>query len=589
MTADPLHLTMACTAALGVVYALLGSALTGRLPALPQRALDLGVSGALVVWGLHEVWRLHTLANPAWLPLGQDSPEYLAYLVDAVWPGQVGGLGYRYHLYPWLAAPLVHHLGYSPHQAGLTVATTALGLLPAAVWAVGAQLSPRPVALAAALLVPTLPPVAHLVGQPTDYALAALLQTCVLAGGLGLARTGGLGAALGLGLSLGGLLLATPKALVVALVALPLGLLALPWAKPGRAALGLGLLVLPAAGAWELYARLDPPRHSLEHAVMVVELDHARHDGEPLSVADYGFTESTPQEQRGTWRLGDPRALRALPQTLRFLLRRPAALPGPMDRLPGAELGYAQALGWSRWPRAMWGVLGLGLAGAAWRAGRWRGVLAAATGLLLVGGSAWGALRLPFVERYALPVLVLLPALVLAGAATPGLGLEALRRWRRGGQAAPGWLWVLVPLGVGVLAWGGPSPTPAERFAAQEAQRRAEHPLNNLLQLRAELGPGDAVIDATSQAGASALLMGRAELRRAQLTGLGPPYSYAGGRAARQYLVLECAVSVCLNPDMQQIRALLDADPRFRPVLPWIWEDLEPLKSAQIGVLSGKL
>lgn len=468
------------------------------------------------------------------------------------------------------------------------VATTALGLLPLACWWVGVQVAPRAVALAAALAVPWLPPVVALVGQPTDYGLSALLQILSLGFGLALARTGRVAAALGAGLSLGALGLATPKALVVLLVALPLAVLSLPWRRPGWALLGLGAVLLPVWGAWRVYAVLDPPRHSLEHALVVVELDYAKKQGVALRAEDYGMPGGAPAQERGSWRWGDAQALRRLPETLGALTRRPPGYPPLAARWPSVLRGYAHALGRAEWPRGFWALGVLGLLGAARGVSAWRGLLATGLALALVGGSAWGAMRVEHTDRYALPVLVLLPTLLGAGASL-AVGSPAWLAQRLRGRAPwvpPSWALLPLPAVVALALWRSPEGLgrlPAHRLAQEEAARRATHPLNQLLALRSQLEPGDVVQDATSQLSASAILMGKAQLRRPNMRSLLPPVEYGPVQAERAFVVFECAMSACNAPELHAVQRQLAHDPRYVQVAPWIYQDLTPDRTARIG------
>ena len=535
---------------------------------------DLAALIGLSVWGVGEASRLHELANPAWTPLGQDSPEFLSMLAVAATGVEVPGLGYRYPLYPTLSAAYGAWQGLSPAEAGLAVCTMALGLLPAALYHLGVQLAPRGVALAMAPLSLGSPLLMGFLGQPTDYPLCALLQVSACAWALSWARRPEPHAALGLGAALALLGLATPKALL-ALLALLIGAVVLaPWRRPGWALLCLAMLLSPIVGAWTVMGRLNPDRHSLEHAVFVVERAYASKHGVTLTPADYGLRPHTKEFQEGHYRFGDDDALRHLPETLRFLTTRPAAYPPLSTRLAEHKAGWVTDLGASRLPEALWiPLLVAGALGAARGVPLWRGLGAAACLLVVVGGGMIGALRIDYASRYVLPSLVVLPVV-----------------WAAGATAAVS---VVGPIVARILGWSLPSRPSVSAFGlvlfsvgfvlerdeaplAAEAARRAAHPISALVRLRDTLHAEDVVVDATLSRAVTAMFWGRARIEQAVVPTTGPPVIYGaevGG--ARRFVIVGCAFTPCQKVSWRLALHQTDASPRMRRVVDGLWEDTE--------------
>ncbi|MCK6521365.1 hypothetical protein L6R49_07980 [Myxococcota bacterium] len=537
--------------------------------------VDLAAMVGLGVWGVQEASRLHELANPAWTPLGQDSPEFLSMLAVAATGVEVPGLGYRYPLYPMISAAYGAWRGLSPAEAGLAVSTMALGLLPAALYHLGVQLAPRGVALAMALLSLTSPLVLSFLGQPTDYPLCALLQLSACAWGLSWARRPEPHAALGLGLCLGILGLATPKALLALGVWLLGAVLVAPWRTPWRALLGLSLLLSPVVGAWTLMARLDPPRHSLEHAVFVVERAYASQHGVALTAADYGLPPGTPEFGEGHYRFGDPAALAHLPDTLRFFTTRPPTYPPLEDRLDAHKAGMVAELGVGQLPEALWlPLMVVGALGACRGGGRWRGLVGAACLLGVVGGGLLGALRVEHTPRYVLASLVMLPSLWAAGVVTFTSGLASLVARRLGAEwpSRP----ALGSLGLPLMAFAFAQEPPTEGLRA-EAARRAAHPVSALVALRDQLQPDDVVVDGTLSRAATAMFLGRARIEQAVVPTAGPPVHYGdepvGGR---RFVVVGCAFTPCQQPAWRVALHQTDRSPRMRRLADGLWEDLRP-------------
>lgn len=534
---------------------------------------DLAVLIGLGVWGVGEAGRLHELANPAWTPLGQDSPEFLSMLAAATGV-EVPGLGYRYPLYPALSVAYGAWQGLSPAEAGLAVSTMALGLLPAALYHLGVQLAPRGVALAMAPLSLVSPLLLGFLGQPTDYPLCALLQVSACAWGLSWARRPEPHAALGLGVALALLGVATPKALLALLALLTGAVVLAPWRRPGWALLCLTMLLSPLVGAWTVMGRLNPDRHTLEHAVFVVERAYASKHGVKLYPFDYGLRPNIKEFHEGHYRFGDDAALRKLPETLRFLTTRPAKVPPLSTRLPEHKAGLVADLGVTRLPEALWiPLLVVGALGAARGVPLWRGLGAAACLLAVVGGGMIGALRIDYASRYALPSLVVLPMLWAAGvtATVSVVGPVVARVLGWSLPSRPG----LGAFGLVLLSVAFVLERPETGLAA-EAAWRAEHPVSALVRLRDELRPEDVVVDATRSRAATAMFWGRARIEQAVVPTTGPPVVYGaevGG--GRRFVVVGCAFTPCQQPAWRMALHQTDASPRMRRIADGLWEDTE--------------
>ena len=542
---------------------------------------DLAALIGLSVWGVQEASRLHDLANPAWTPLGQDSPEFLSMLAVAATGVEVPGLGYRYPLYPTLSAAYGAWRGLSPAEAGLAVSTMSLGLLPAALYHLGVQLAPRGVALAMAPLCLVSPLLLGFLGQPTDYPLCALLQVSACAWGLSWARRPEPHAALGLGVSLALLGVATPKALLALGVLLVGAVILAPWRRPGWALLCLAMLLSPLVGAWTLMGRLNPERHTLEHSVFVVERAYASKHGVKLYAFHYGLRPNTKEFNEGHYRFGDDAALSKLPETLRFLTTRPAEYPPLSTRIDEHKAGLVKDLGVGRLPEALWiPLLVIGALGAARGVPLWRGLGAAVCLLAVVGGDLVGASRIDYASRYALPSLVVLPMVwaagVTASASVIGPMVARVLGWSLPSRPS------ISAFGLGLLSVAFVLDRPEEPLAA-EAAWRAGHPISALVDLRDTLHAEDVVVDATLSRAATAMFSGRARVEQAVVPTTGPPVTYGaelGG--ARRFVIVECALTPCQQPAWRLALHQTDASPRMRRVVDGLWEDTETTTTGSV-------
>ncbi|MDP7114677.1 MAG: hypothetical protein QGH45_22075, partial [Myxococcota bacterium] len=315
-------LTVACGVAGVVLSRWRKTAERAAAPSAGWR-LDAVMTAVLLLWGLFEAFRLMRIGNPDWVPAGQDYNDFLGHLADVATAEVTYRGGYRYYVYPWLAAPLIHLAGMAPYIAGIGLSLVGNGLVPAATYALGRQLAPRPVALAAALLGMRLPALLIALGQVSDYSLTLVFQILVLATGIHAIRIGKPWAHLLFGVTLALLMGSTSKALPTLLLAVPVGLIALPWRRWPRAALAAGGLVLPLAAMWFAFAAYPRQPRPLEYNLYQVDVAYARQQGIALGPEDYGWPADVDPDDQGSWLVGSAAALRGLPGTLRRMARRP--------------------------------------------------------------------------------------------------------------------------------------------------------------------------------------------------------------------------------------------------------------------------
>jgi len=466
-------------------------------------ALCLGCSAWLTL-GLLRV------RNPDLLPLCNDLQEYLGYVTRFVDPEYGRLSAYRYPLQPALAAQVCELWGLTPARGMVVVAVGAALGVPLALYALGRQLAPRPVALAGALLVVAAPSWIAMLGRPSDYMLSGLLQVLVLAAVVAALLRPGPWRALLAGVALAVFMASTPKALTLLLLALPALLAALLIRHPRRPALLVGsllALLAPLALCWWAFSTVDWELRSLEHATIRV-LEYAWHDvGYPISKADFPEV-GRGEAVEGFWVVGQLEALRRLPDTLRFLLHVPVVAP---EAFHGRAL-LEQAL------RA-----GVGLGSMAWlllvvpavaamgvrRTQGWKGwaygaLAAGFLGLALATQVRSLTLILPE-ERYLIALVMVLPLLMLVGAvALLRLALPAVR------SAQLLWLPVLL-LVLGLLGRsGGPVGLSSRAVLADQHRVSAMHRVffEDLGSLSGVVAPADQVVDYTPGGLAVASLLG---------------------------------------------------------------------------------
>lgn len=497
----PTTLLLLLVLGVGASFAL-GLGLSRGSAAKPSKTrgwVDLAVIAALVVAGLLYAGHLHAVANPAWLPVGQDWQDYVLRQQELLDPSFHGAAPNRYPFYPWLGLVWGRIGGWSPVIGAMQISIYAAGLLPAAGYLLGRQVAPRPVALAGALVCLHLPVLQEMLGPPTEYLLYTLLYVLSLAAGAAALARGGIWRFLGFGVVLALLMATVPQALVVLLAAVPLGLGALAWhgwRHPRRGALAALAFLLPLVLCWELYRGVDLPLHPLEGLVYNSQVTHARENRlQARMPEDLGWDPHLHPAQQGTWRIGGPGALSGLPTTLRYLAR------GTPDNIPfswrwgtvrtGLEGQLPVGVGWY-----LLGIPGVLAAGsAAWRGRANPGsalpwvlavlLVAAATAVQVMGllGTTWEA-------RYSLPILVTVPVLALGGVAA--IARLAFRGpWRASDLP---W-WPLLAVVVGLLA-AGPAPLGAAHVwqtAREDAQGRTTSQYFPLLRLAHSRGEATVV------------------------------------------------------------------------------------------------
>ncbi|MBK7761087.1 MAG: hypothetical protein IPI35_32705 [Deltaproteobacteria bacterium] len=134
------------------------------------------------------------------------------------------------------------------------------------------------------------------------------------------------------------------------------------------------MLLSPVVGAWTVMGRLNPDRHSLEHAVFVVERAYASKQGVTLTPADYGLRPHTKEFQEGHYRFGDDAALticrrRSLPH------HAPGGMSAPLDAHRRAQAGLVTDFGVGRLRGAVDPLLVVGALGSTREAlPLWRGL-----------------------------------------------------------------------------------------------------------------------------------------------------------------------------------------------------------------------
>ena len=469
------------------------------------------VLGALA-WGGWQVAVQLPARNPQLLPICGDMQEYLAYTTRFVDPAFGALSAYRYPLQPALAAGLCRLTGLTPVQGTQAVVLAAAALLPLALYLLGRLLAPRPVALAGALLTVATPAWIGMLGRPSDYMLSSLLMVLALAAVVAALLRGAAWRQLLAGVALAGFMAATPKALTLLLLALPLLLVAvlvrrLPAPKP--LLLDLAALAAPLVLTWWVFAGFDWEIRSLEHATIRV-LEYAWHEVD-FPVSSSMFPEILRgQAVEGYWVVGQGAALWGLPRTIAFLLHvrdyAPAAFQG--RALFVAALHSGLGLGSLLWLALVLPALtACGLApGRGWRC-RVGQVLAAA----FLGLSLYILARsLTLIQPHPRYLLALASPLLLLAV----VGAAACLRW-----LGPAWRsWQLVWLPVLLVALvvlgrqGGAVGGHARALVAAREQAGDEHPareLRGIAELTDLLRPSDQVVDFTPGGLAIASLLQR--------------------------------------------------------------------------------
>lgn len=508
--------------------------------------LDLVLVGAVAALGLGEAIAMHTLANPAWVPMGQDWHDFVLRAGELVSrPHTIQPIANRYPLYPLMGVLWARTVGIDDFQGLMAVSIFAAGLLPAALFLLGRQLAPWPVALAGALPCLRIPVLIAMLGPPTIYVPYALVQVLAMAAGIAALRRGGAWRFLAFGVALALLMGLDAKALVVLGTGVPAGLVAIAWharRRGWRSVLALAALGAPLALVWVGCGRLGVPIQSLEYLVANSLVQHAATDGATLQMHPrYGSTLSPREwaELHGTWRVGQAGALSGLPRTVRFLADGTRGNLPRARRLDDARRGIGDQI---PLPPAWLGACALACLAAGSRRERGESpldhrvgwALAAGFCALLVAVEVAGMVSTTWEARYALTFLCLAPALFLAGlAAVPRI--VAAPAWR---EASLPWIPLLLLAGAWWVGGAGPLGGARARDEARAlAEERATNSYSQLWQLRALRGdPG--VVD-LSGTWLTQLVLGHARL-------VDPPGSVGGAVAlgglpdARRFVVQPC-------------------------------------------------
>lgn len=488
---------------------------SGPVAWVAEGAVAVGVG----VWSVLDGRGILAVANEHWTPEGQDFHEFLNYTTYFVRPDLVGEPSwYRYPLYPWLSSRVAIWLDGTPADGAMLVSLAASLALPMCVYALARSLSPAPVAAAGAVIVLRLHPVVWSLGSVTDYPVSAALQCLCLAVAVVALRRGGALRMLALGTALALLMASTPRAFGVLVLLVPAALLRIgfsavrgSWRKPHRWALALLALWWPLNVCWTQFAGSELRLHTLEHALFVVQSDDARrHHQTPLAVdSTPEWLPSAPPGQQGYWRVGDPGALRGIPNTLEYLTTVESAVPAQVRRESVVE-GLAESLLLSdlRWTGlALFACLAAGLPRGLRRL-RVVPLLLASGGLTaLVVSAVIGLEVVKYQDRYALTVVAMAGALMLAGAAQPFLVAC--------GQARREWMLPWLPLLAFAVFLLGPAPGPLGREGftehlirtRQNSESSTEAMMTSELHLAAgRLVSGDQIVDLTDHRLAASIL-----------------------------------------------------------------------------------
>lgn len=519
--------------------------------------------------------------NPTWCPIGQDHQEYLSYVLNLLDPQHGRQSPYRYPLYPWLAALVCQLRSVPPYFGAMLVAFASAAAFPMALYWLLSALCARPVALAGALLAFALPPVMVLVPQPGEYMFCALVQVLCTAGGVHALKSTSPFKYFVFGLTLALFMAATPKAFVVLLVAVPLTIAALSWqarrAGP-RVFRALALFLVPLVFVWEIFAFKNVEIYPLEHAVFKIQTDLAIGRGEHLVYPPHeGWRPGFPQTE-GTWRVGRLEALLHIPGTMRSLAYEPQGFVPKTERTRSLERGLKHDLRLAdlRWlALALGGCCGAGLLSSRAPRGSCRRVLPAVFLLVLTLGQLGGLTRSIYMSRYALPVLVLLPGLVLAGASW-SVQLLCPRAMRRHGLA----MWACPLLFVALLLKLNVPDDRLEKLKQRpELWRQAQTPV--LCALRNEVTGRDGFTVLSPTIMPYAMFLGRTQFGGGVNEPDAPGVWIEGSTWRRRFIVAGCFDRLQDGKEQarwKRLKAQVAGSPELREFGDCVLEDLAPRK-----------
>jgi len=472
-----------------------------RLWAPSATRVDVLLTGLLVVAGCGYAFWLHQAINPSWLPFGEDWWDF----VNRV--GELRALGgdehaacsspNRYLLFPTLGL-LASSVAGTVVTGCIAVSVTVAGLIPAALYLLGRQLAPAPWALAGAITALHCPALLDNLGPPSDYLLMALLLILCLAAGLAAVRRGGAARFGAWGVCLALLLGCSPQSLITLLWMVPAAGVALALHHRGPLRDGwrpVLALTAPLVAMWLAYAVVPVEVAPLEGIVQrvqqemgaVVERDRAfAAEGGTVTPAGDDEPAAEPGLAEGSWRPGRLGALWGLPRTVKTLASLSGS-PVPMEtRASILARGIRAQLPFPAWSLglALFALVGVatGQRGEQ-RARRWFaamvcvGLLLAFVGSQLTGlaGTIWLAetnAAKTFPSRYAAPLLLVLPCLILAGAGWAVTRLAPAEARGRGLAGLPLLTYLVLFM---ALASGGWSVADTLDRARQRAESRAEN------------------------------------------------------------------------------------------------------------------
>ncbi len=556
-----------------LTWILLGSVVVGALSrrlgepgrsgrtALPEGLIDGLWMLALATAGILAADAIHTHANPAWYPVGQDWREFVVLALDIQSGGMYHPVPQRYPFYAWVAVQLANASGIAVHIALMQVNIVSAGLLPAVVYRLGTAIGPRALAVAGGWLALFIPTVGSIIGPPTDYLFHGVVHIAAVSAGIRALRQGGMIRWLAFGTALALLMATSMKSLVFLLVAAPLVALALVWEarrSTRTAASSLVAWLAPMVVIWQIYAgipRWVTEAYSLEYNVYRTQVVVARAHGRTAPLpTDLGWHPSD-EKRRGYWGVGRPGAWSNLDKALTFLARGPQHNLPQSVRWQGATEGIATALSL---PSPGW--LFLGVLGCAAPLRRRRKdshlgpALAAAWLIGITAAHFMGVMATHYIPRYALVILLTGPLLLLLGAVP----------WRNHRL-----LWGVPAAAFIATLYADTAPGWRAIHSSPEAQQMALNPHPDFWAVRDGLEADDRVIDLTGNRilsdlwPAASILSVPDEETRFQIN---------GQSTGRRVLVMPGALN--LGDPVRRWEGAQDG--RLEEVRPYVFEDTQP-------------
>ena len=400
-----------------------------RLPSIPWW-IDLLVLAAVTAAGCLYANHLHELGNSTWSPIGQDWPDFIIRGLDLqrleAGEALTSPNDNRYPLYPWLGLRWASLENIPLYQGCMKVSMVSAGLLPAALYILGRQLAPIPVALAGSLMALHCPELLTILGPVTDYIFYTFLFVLNLGVGCLALRRGGILRFAAMGACLSLIMAADSKGLIVLLLGIPAALVGMAWhgrRAPRRTLLTLILFALPLLSVWQMFSETRLPLPALEGLIFISQRDQAGNRGQQMSPpSDLGWDKSKSLRSQGHWVVGDSKALWNLPKTVAFLWRGAEGNLPFQVRFESNISGVEKKLPFPAW-LLLFILPGCLAAGCARCWGRplgqwlvpWSLTATFATAMVVI--HILGVMSTLWIPRYSVMVQVLIPLLVLAGAA----------------------------------------------------------------------------------------------------------------------------------------------------------------------------